>query len=119
MKFCRFSALCLLLVLVAFSLCACTDVVNNSADELRLNSWSAQLDNGSVILLSFSEDYATFKLANSEEETCVIDGLCEISDTAFVIHDKSTSTSFAFSYIVHFDSVEIYYEGNSVSLYKS
>ena len=115
----RFSACCLLLVFVLFTLCACTDAVVNTADELRLNTWSAELYNGGVVSLSFSGDFATLKLENSELEEFAVSGLCEISDTAFVIHDENTDAPFAFTYIVHFDSVEILYEENTVRLYKS
>lgn len=119
MKKFRLSVCCMLLIFVFFNFCACTDAVINNADELRLNKWSAGLDNGGNISLSFSGDYATLMLTNSELEEYTVSGLCEISDTLFVIHDKSADTPFAFSYIVHFDSVEILYEENTVRLYKT
>ncbi|MBQ7133266.1 MAG: hypothetical protein IJO20_02100 [Ruminococcus sp.] len=114
----RISAYCLVFIFVLFTFSACTKAVNNSADELKLNKWSAQLDNGGVVTLSFSGDYATLKLTDSELKTYEISGLCEISATTFVIHDELTEMPFAFTYIVHFDSVEIVCDGNTVSLNK-
>ncbi len=105
--------------LITVFLCSCTQVVTNSADELKMGEWSETLENESIISLSFDGDFATLKIANEYMENVCISGLCEFSETDFVIHDEKTKTPFAFSYIVHFDRVEIVYGGNTVSLYKS
>ncbi len=99
-------------------LCSCTQVVTNSADELKMGEWSETLENESIILLSFDGDFAALEITNKGMESVSISGLCEVSETDFVIHDEKTKTPFAFSYIVHFDRVEIVYGENTVSLYK-
>lgn len=119
MKKLRLLILKTLLILVCLLLCSCEHVVENSADELRLSDWCATLENESELSLGFDEDYATFEITNKGLETVCISGLYEISERDFVIHDEKTSTPFAFSYIVHFDRVEIVYGENTVSLYKS
>ncbi|MBQ8860882.1 MAG: hypothetical protein IJ015_06065 [Ruminococcus sp.] len=115
----RFLPLAIALCLLNFILCSCTQVVKNNADELKMGEWHASLDNESEITLSFIDDLATLEVTNKDSESVCISGLSEVSDTDFVIHDNKTQMPFAFSYIVHFDRVEIIYEENTVSLYKS
>lgn len=106
------------IVFIISTLCSCTQVVVNSADELKLSSWGVTLDNENEITLSFDGDFATLSSSVKNEEIVKISGLCEFSETAFVIYDDDSKIPFAFSYIVHFDRVEITYDGNTVSLYK-
>lgn len=108
-----------MLVIIVLVLSGCSKVVMNSADELTMYMWGAQLENGNEISLKFDDDNATLSLILFDDEKVIINGLCELSDTAFVIHDEKTKTPYAFSYIVHFDRVEIIYGENTVSLYKS
>ncbi len=96
----------------------CESVVTNSADELCANSWSAVLSNDNEISLCFDGDNATLKVNLADKQSASISGLCEISDSAFVIHDEKTNFDFAFSYIVHFNRVQLVYGENTVSLYK-
>lgn len=107
-----------LCILTIFVFTGCCESIENSADELRLNDWSGILENESEISLSFDDDYATLKISNKNIDTVSISGLCEISENEFVIHDENTNTPFAFSYIVHFDRVEVFYNSNTVSLDK-
>lgn len=94
-------------------------MVTNSADELTLNTWVGELENSNTISLEFDGNCATLTVVLYDKKTTSISGLCEISDTAFVIHDSKTKTPYAFSYIVHFNRVEIIYKENTVLLYKS
>ena len=94
-------------------------MVTNSADELTLNTWVGELENSNTISLEFDGNFATLTVSLYDKKTTSISGLCEISDTAFVIHDSKTKTPYAFSYIVHFNRVEIIYKENTVLLYKS
>lgn len=94
-------------------------MVTNSADELTLNTWVGELENSNTISLEFDGNCAMLTVSLYDKKTTSISGLCEISDTAFVIHDSKTKTPYAFSYIVHFNRVEIIYKENTVLLYKS
>lgn len=113
------SIVCVVLLVLTLVLSGCTKAVANPADELTDSKWYAQLENGNEITLDFSGDKASLTLSLSDNKSAKISGLCELSDTAFVIHDEDTKIPFAFSYIVHFDRVEIIYDKNTVSLYKS
>ena len=106
-------------MVLVFMLCGCSETVNSYSEELILNSWNATLNNGDKMTLSFSGDDATLKLVLKDDEKVVISGFCELDENYFVIHDEVTKIPYAFSYIVHFDRVEIVYGENTVSLYKS
>lgn len=113
------STLCFALAfMLSFTLSGCTRQIKNSADELTLHSWSAQLENGNTIDLSFSDDNATLMLTVKDNDPVTLSGFCEISDSEFVIHDSAFGV-YPFSYIVHFDRVELTYDSNTVSLNKS
>lgn len=99
-------------------LTSCTTDILTPSDELVSSSWYAKLENNNEIKLSFLEDTASLILTFPDNKKIVIHGFCEVSDTAFVIHDEKTDTPFAFEYIVHFDRVEVIYNKNTVSLYK-
>ncbi len=113
------SIVCVIFVVITLVLSGCTKTVTNPADELTGSKWYAQLENGNEITLEFIDDKACLTLSLSGKKSATISGLCELSDTAFVIHDEDTKIPFAFYYIVHFDRVEIIYDENTVSLYKS
>lgn len=106
-------------ILFMFILCGCSETVSSYSDELSLNNWSATLDNKAKVSLEFEDDDAVFEIVLSDKQKVVISGLCEIDQSRFVIHDRATKTPYAFSYIVHFDRVEIVYDENTVSLYKT
>lgn len=110
-------SLCLALS-VCLLLCSCSRCVINSGDELTLNTWQTQFDNGNVVSLSFDADNATFSLTYSDKTKVELCGLCELSNTSFVIHDNDTLSEYKFDYIVHFDSVDITYADTTVSLNK-
>ncbi len=119
MKFvCRICIVATLLLLVIYTFCGCNRSIDNCADELVVSSYFAKLDNGSEISLSFCGDNATLYVKLADASACKISGFCEISDSIFVIYDDKTKKTYAFEYLVHFDSVDIIYEGNTVSLYK-
>lgn len=111
---------CVLLCLFALLILnGCQKVVTNTADELTLSSWACELENGNTISLEFNGNIATMNVTSFGSQTASISGLCELSEKAFVIHDAKTKTPYAFSYVVHFDRVEIVYKENTVLLYKS
>ncbi|MBQ8057585.1 MAG: hypothetical protein IJ275_04550 [Ruminococcus sp.] len=111
--------ICVSMLTLIFLSSGCSEVVTNSADELTQSKWSVQLDNGNKIALDFDGDKASLSVTLFDNKSITLSGLCELSSTAFVIHDENTKIPYAFTYIVHFDRVEIVYGENTVSLYKS
>lgn len=111
-----FLIICAFLMLL--TLCACSPVVRNTADELTLNSWQTTLDNGNIVTLEFSSDYATLTLSIKDSDTITISGLCECDDDSFIIYDEVCNIAYPFFYDVHFDCVDITYDENTLSLDK-
>ena len=111
-------AFCVLMCLVFFFLCSCSDEIKSEKDELSAYAWSAELENKTAVTLSFSEDKATLKAELQKGEKLTLSGFCELYDDYFVIHDEKTKYPYEFFYNVHFDRVELIYGDNTVSLYK-
>lgn len=99
-------------------LSACTQTIENCGDELTLNSWSATLDNGVDVSLSFSDLSAKLILSKDNISDVVISGLCEISSNQLVIFDKKTGSFYAFEYQVFYDCVELSYADSTIKLFK-
>lgn len=114
----RKSVCIILCVCVVFCLCSCERVIANKADELTFSSWRGEFENGNTATLSFSEHNASFVMSAKDSSKVTISGFCEISDNKFVIHDTNTYHSFAFSYDVYFDHVDIVYDNYTLSLDK-
>lgn len=104
---------------VMFITSSCSLAVDSNADELTASSWSTTLENSNEINLSFTDDNATLTILFADGEKCKISGFCEVGDSGFVIHDSLSNTPYAFEYVVYFDRVELIFESNTVSLYKT
>ncbi len=99
-------------------LVGCTTIVETASDELTASTWYAKLENNNEIKLRFKDDNACIEVVFSDDEKLCVSGFCEVSDTEFIIYDKTTQTAYVFEYIVHFDRVIVKYFTNTVSLYK-
>ncbi len=107
-----------MIIITSLALCSCTKAVANVSDELTASKWCSTFENGNCVYLSFEDDEADLTLSTSDKKSFTISGFCEISDSQFVIHDKETSSSFAFKYVVNFDSIDIVYDEHTLSLGK-
>lgn len=98
----------------------CTSTsIQSYSDELVSSLWCAKLENSTQIMLSFKDDKADLKIILKDGSMLSINGVCEVSDSIFVIYDDKTRTPYAFEYIVHFDRVDVEFLTNTVSLYKT
>lgn len=99
-------------------LSSCSSSIKNPADELTLNTWCAEFPNSTVMTLKFSGDKATLIISREDIDKVVICGLCEVSDSVFVIHDERTNTPYSFKYNVNFDRIDVVCDTNTVSFDK-
>lgn len=84
--------LCILLLLTS-----CTQVVSNTADEIRLNKWSATLGGNRRVTLSFNDDIGSFNIS-SKENKIKIKGLTIIDSDTIAIFDSDDSEVYRFKY---------------------
>lgn len=84
--------LCILLLLTS-----CTQVVSNTADEIRLNKWSATLGGNRRVILSFKDDIGSFYIS-SKENKIKIKGLTIIDSDTIAIFDSDDSEVYRFKY---------------------
>jgi len=96
---------------------SCTQVVLSAADEVRLNTWTTELDNGYSVKLSFDEDTAIFKMKNTEaDEATVIKGLCVFDEMRFLIYNQNENEPYVFDYKIKNNTLILKYEENSLVL---
>ncbi|MCH5303322.1 MAG: hypothetical protein J1E41_00540 [Ruminococcus sp.] len=94
---------------------SCTQVVKNTADEIRLNTWSARLKSESMVTLKFKEDIASFKVTSSDKKPDLkLSGLCIIDSKNIMIFDDSDNQNYVFSYKLKENKLILGY--NSVKL---
>ena len=104
----------LLLMLI---LCGCTRVIRNAADEITLSDWSAVLEGGAQVSLSFEGDKAAFSVDNAGKSS-VVDGICILSPDEIVICDEERGENYCFAYILHGDHLELSYNNSVIILEK-
>ena len=101
-------------------LSSCAPVVSNVSDEIRLNSWSAELKNGSAVTLSFAGDDADFKISGSDKERCSeLKGLCVIDSDELMIYNNSDGEPYIFKYTLKDGSLVLKYDGGKMKLTKN
>lgn len=86
-------------------------------DELRCNSWKAELEGGAEVELSFGEDSASLKI-NNAGESAEISGRCIIDDKSFVIFVPEISQNYGFNYVPRGDTLELSFGGSTITLDK-
>ena len=87
----------------AFGLSACTRVIENASDELKMYHWACEEENGSQISLSFEDTDACLTVEN-EAFSMNIEGLCIADDT--------------FGYQLYGDRVELSFGSGMITLDK-
>ena len=86
-------------IIIMFFLTSCTQVIMNTADEIRQNNWSAKPENGSVITLRFNDDNAEFRINSKDPDVCAeIKGLCFIDDKRIYIYNQIENEPYIFEY---------------------
>ena len=80
-------------------LTSCTQVITNTCDEIRLNSWCAELKNGSVVTLKFEDDIARFQIKSDDKEAQTrIKGNCFFENNKMVIYNFDDLEPYCFEY---------------------
>lgn len=115
--FTRFSVLGMVLI-SAFSLVSCTPVINNASDELRMNDWRYEGDNGSTVSLSFDDTDAYLYIENAAY-TLDISGLCAADDDSLTICDTDIGKNYSFGYHLYGDRVELNFGSGVLELLKT
>lgn len=107
----------IILLFTALLLTSCTRVTLDKADEIRMNTWSAELENGSVVTLSFQDDNAEFKINGKDKDARAdLKGLCVIDDKKILIYNQSESESYFFDYKIKNNTLILNYNGGSMIL---
>lgn len=107
----------ILSVLCAVVMTSCTQTVSNTADEIRMNKWSAKLKSGSSVSLSIDDDLGTFQVKSKDKDARVkLSGLCVIDSESIVIIDSKDKQSYKFGYKLHNNKLKLKYGGGKITL---
>ena len=110
--------LILVAILLILTFTSCTQIVSNTADQIRLNNWKTVLENESIVTLNFNEDIATFSVKENNKTYLKLKGVCIFDKDSLVIFDEKTSYKYSFDYIVTRNKLKLDYGGNSITLKK-
>ncbi|MCH5298970.1 MAG: hypothetical protein J1E96_04315 [Ruminococcus sp.] len=104
-------------VFCAVLMTSCAQTVSNTADEIRMNKWSAKLKSGSSVNLSVDDDFGTFQVKSKDRDARVkLSGLCVIDSDSIVIIDSKDKQSYRFSYKLHNNKLKLEYNGGKITL---
>ena len=100
-----------------FIMTSCSGAVENAADEIRLNEWSARLKCGYDVKLSFKDDNAEFKILSKNKNSDIrLNGLCFIDRCRIMIFDSSDKDSYVFLYKLSDNKLSLKYDGGKIVL---
>lgn len=107
-----------MILLLIMALCACRQVVVNSADELRMSDWQTETKNGMQAELTFEGDTGAFCIKSAtDDEVTVISGTAAIDSTDFYITSSELCKTYTFAYKVFHDRAEVTYQGDTLTFY--
>ena len=96
---------------------SCTQIIKNTADEIRLNKWKAKLKSGSIVTLKFKEDSADFNISSKDKKSDVkLCGLCVIDSENIMIFDDNDNQNYVFSYKVKDNKLVLNYDEGEMVL---
>lgn len=116
----RKKTICLLLLslLILVLLAGCVEPsITSIEDELKLYTWQNKDEFDKTITLSFSNTHATLLMKTKTEET-KIEGLAVLEENNLQIFDSNVNNSYAFSYKLFGDKIELTYGEHTLTLYK-
>ncbi len=100
-----------------FIMTSCAGTVENAADEIRLNDWSARLNSGYDAQLRFKDDNAEFKILSKNKKSDVrLSGICFIDRSRIIIFDSSDKDSYVFEYKLIDNKLRLRYDGGKIVL---
>ena len=105
----------LLILPLAFLFCGCDSGDKGETFELKRYDWTAELEGGGELKLSFDGDFASLELKNCGD-SAVIKGRMLADGESFIIFDDELMQCYSFSYVPRGDRLDLTYEGSTVEL---
>ena len=104
-------------IIIMLFMTSCARTAADTADEIRLNSWSAALQNGSVVTLSFKNDTAELTVKSMDiNARASIKGLCFFDKKSMLIYDKKECEPYIFNYRINNNTLILNYSGGRMIL---
>lgn len=106
------------LVLICILFTSCTQISDNTADRVRMNSWKNIFKNGTTVSLKFNDnDYATLSFSSKDKPANnKINGLCIIDKNTLIISDETTKENFLFNYKVTGNKLKLKNKNGTITL---
>ena len=103
-------------LLALIMLSSCTAVVDNQADEIRLNRWSASLAGQRKVTLSFDMDIGRLYISEKEKSIAEIKGLALIEKTQIALYDSEDKVFYRFDYSLKENKLKLSTKDGSLTL---
>lgn len=98
---------------------SCAQVIENNADEIRLNKWNEKLKNDGEAVLCFDEDNAVFNILYKNKKFNVkVSGKAFFDKNKLIIFDKSDYHNYIFNYKLKDNHLFLKYDGGTLKLKK-
>ena len=102
----------LIILMCFFCFSACKEKINSASDEMRMHGWRLTGEYGLEAEIRFYDENAALTVTN-HDESCVIDGLCIITDDALVIIDNELHKEYSFEYTLSGTSLTLITDGET------
>ncbi len=105
----------LLSLFLCLLFCSCTTDTSGYKSELTSKKWSAKLDGGAEVKLTFSADTATMHIKSADKST-EIEGRYVADDKSFMIFVPEISQNYTFEYTPKGENLDLKYNGSTITL---
>ncbi len=105
-------------LIICLMFCSCTENTSGYSYELTSSNWKTTLNGGAEVSLTFDDDTANLTIINADKST-QIKGKFLADEETFVIFVPEISQNYGFSYIPKGSTLDITYNGNTITLEKT
>ena len=104
-------------VMLLFFSTSCTQTVENSADEIRMNKWCLTTKYDNEVTLNFLDDIGIFQVKSTDKRACVkLKGLCIIDKDKISIYNEADKENYIFKYKLKSNKLMLSYMGGKITL---
>ena len=105
-------------IIICIVFCSCTQDTSGYSYELTSSSWKSTQKGGAEVSLTFDDDTANLSIKNADKST-QIKGKFIADEETFVIFVPEICQNYGFAYVSKGNTLDISYNGNTITLEKS
>lgn len=110
-------AVCLLTIVILLVFSSCTQIPENTADEIRFHNWALSTKYDKKVILKFNGDKAIFKVKSKDKAANVtLRGLCIIDKNKIAIYNEYDKENYIFTYKLKLNKLTLVHSGGKITL---